>query len=357
MLEHAVLVDAGFMGEGVLADDRLVVLDRESGDRRDQLRRPHQERRVDAGIVGQDIVAGAQRHDDLLQRGVAGTLAEAVDGAFDLPGASPDSGQRIGDRQAEIVVAVGREHRLIGVRHALHQHAHESVILFRHRVADGIGNIDRGRAGGDRRLDRATEEIVLGAGAVFRRPFDVVGMIAGARHARNHRLVDVFRLHLQLVLHMQRAGRNEGVDSPPFGVLQGFRRAIDILVAGASQSADDGILDHLADLGHRLEVAIGGDREAGLDDVDTQLIEHFGDLQLFLEIHRRAGRLLAVAQRRVENDDAVLCVARLAGGCHCLDPSQLIARNVSLVAGVKPGCFVPPLSARLVVRQPALRGA
>ena len=30
MLEHAVLMDAAFMGEGVVADDRLVVLHRES---------------------------------------------------------------------------------------------------------------------------------------------------------------------------------------------------------------------------------------------------------------------------------------------------------------------------------------
>ena len=33
MLEDAVLVDAGFMGEGVRADDRLVRLHRKTGDR------------------------------------------------------------------------------------------------------------------------------------------------------------------------------------------------------------------------------------------------------------------------------------------------------------------------------------
>ncbi len=54
-----------------------------------------------------------------------------------------------------------------------------------------------------------------------------------------------------------------------------------------------------------LEIAVGGDGEASLDDVDAHLVQRFGDLQLLLERHRGAGALLAVAQRRVENIDAV----------------------------------------------------
>ena len=76
-------------------------------------------RGVDAGVVGQHVAAGLDRHDDLLERGVAGPLADAVDRAFDLPRAALDAGQRIGDRQAEIVVAMDGEDRLVGVRHAL----------------------------------------------------------------------------------------------------------------------------------------------------------------------------------------------------------------------------------------------
>ncbi len=66
--------------------------------------------------------------------------------------------------------------------------------------------------------------------------------------------------------------------------------------AGAGEAADDGALDDLGDLGDGLEVAVGGDREAGLDDVDAHLVEELGDLDLLVERHRRAGRLLAVAQ-------------------------------------------------------------
>ena len=43
--------------------------------------------------------------------------------------------------------------------------------------------------------------------------------------------------------------------------------------------------------------------KAGLDHVDAQIHQRLRDLQLFLEVHAAAGRLLAVAQRGVENDD------------------------------------------------------
>ena len=46
--------------------------------------------------------------------------------------------------------------------------------------------------------------------------------------------------------------------------------------------------------------------KAGLDDVDAHVVEHLGDLDLFLERHGGAGALLAVAQGGVEYDDAVL---------------------------------------------------
>ena len=54
----------------------------------------------------------------------------------------------------------------------------------------------------------------------------------------------------------------------------------------------------------------GGDREAGLDDVHAQPRQLVGDLQLLLHVQRDAGRLLAVAQRRVEDEDAVRVLCR-----------------------------------------------
>ena len=59
----------------------------------------------------------------------------------------------------------------------------------------------------------------------------------------------------------------------------------------------------LADLAHRLEIAGRGDRKAGLDDVDAQVDQRLGDLQFFGQVHAGAGRLLAVAERGVEDAD------------------------------------------------------
>ena len=52
ILQHAVLVDAAFMAEGVLADDGLVVLDRKAGDVADQLGGAIEEHGVDIGSEG-----------------------------------------------------------------------------------------------------------------------------------------------------------------------------------------------------------------------------------------------------------------------------------------------------------------
>ena len=64
---------------------------------------------------------------------------------------------------------------------------------------------------------------------------------------------------------------------------------------------------------HGGEVAFRGDREAGLDDVDAHVVEQLGDLELLFVGHGRARALLAVAQRRVEDDDAVLVGLGLGG--------------------------------------------
>ena len=74
----------------------------------------------------------------------------------------------------------------------------------------------------------------------------------------------------------------------------------------STQPADDGVLRVPRDLAHRLEIAFGGDRKAGLDDVDAHFVQQGRDLELFVMGHGRAGALFAVPKRGVENKDAVL---------------------------------------------------
>jgi hypothetical protein len=97
--------------------------------------------------------------------------------------------------------------------------------------------------------------------------------------------------------------------------------------------------------------AFGGDREAGLDDIDAHVVEHFGDFELLLEAHGGAGALFAVAQGGVEYNDAVL--VGLVDGGHRRIP---LAGALALEALKGSGDLAQPLSAQAQTAQTALRG-
>ena len=113
VLDHAVLVDARLVGERVAADDRLVRLDREAGEVAHEPRRGGDLLGLDAaGELRELGRARPEGHDDLLERRVAGALAEAVDRHLDLARAGLDGGERVGRREPEVVVAVDADRRL-----------------------------------------------------------------------------------------------------------------------------------------------------------------------------------------------------------------------------------------------------
>ena len=68
-------------------------------------------------------------------------------------------------------------------------------------------------------------------------------------------------------------------------------------VGGAADFGGDGV-----DAG---EVAVGGDGEAGFDDVYAEGSELVGHAELFVVVHGAAGGLLAVAEGGVEEDYVV----------------------------------------------------
>ncbi len=103
------------------------------------------------------------------------------------------------------------------------------------------------------------------------------------------------------------------MDAPALGRLDRLAAAVDVLVARTREAGHHRVLGALGDLVDGREVALGGDREAGLDDVDAHGVEHLGDFELLLMGHGGAGRLLAVAQGGVEDDDAVRFGLRCRG--------------------------------------------
>ncbi len=214
-------------------------------------------------------------------------------------------------------MAVDADHGLVDVRHAVRAACVITSAHVRRRgVADGVGNVDRGGAGVDGRLDHFAEEVELGAGGVFGRELDVVAVARGPLHAGHGPLDDLVLAHLELELAMDGAGGQEDVDPGSLGVLERLPGPVDVLIVAAGQAADGRPAHRLGDFPDGLEVAGRGDREAGLDHVDAQVDQGLGDFQLLGEVHARAGRLLAVAERGVENGN----VSRFRHGvlsCKC----------------------------------------
>jgi hypothetical protein len=82
-----------------------------------------------------------------------------------------------------------------------------------HVVADGVGHVDGLRAGLDHGLEDAHQEIDLGAAGVLGRELDVVGVFARPADRLHRLLDDLVGRHAQLLLHVDRAGGDEGVDA------------------------------------------------------------------------------------------------------------------------------------------------
>ena len=84
-------MDTGRVRESIRADDRLIRLHRETGDRRDEFRCRHEFLGVDPGFQLEVIRAGLHRHHDLFKRAVAGTFAKAINRALKLPRAADEN--------------------------------------------------------------------------------------------------------------------------------------------------------------------------------------------------------------------------------------------------------------------------
>ena len=184
--------------------------------------------------------------------------------------------------------------------------------LARHGVADGVRDVDRRRPGGNGGLRRPAEEVGVGAARILGRPLHIVGEAAGEAHAVVNRLQHLLFAHPQDVAQMLGAGGDEGVDTRVVGPFQGLGGALYVAVGGPGEARDLHPAHLAGDGAHGLKVPVGGDREAGLDDIHLELGEHTGDAQLLLHIHGAAGGLLAVAQGGVKDQNAVAVRARSA---------------------------------------------
>ena len=84
IFKHAILVNSSLVRKRIAADDSLVRLHRNARDLRQHLAGLKELLAGNRGFISIAVGADPHRHDDLFQRGIAGALADAVDGALYL---------------------------------------------------------------------------------------------------------------------------------------------------------------------------------------------------------------------------------------------------------------------------------
>ncbi len=177
---------------------------------------------------------------------------------------------------------------------ALLEVADRRAELRRHGVADGVGDVDRRRAGVDRGQDDLCEEVQFRACRVLGAELHVLAVALGTSDALLRSAHDLLLGHLELELAVDGRGCQEDVDAWPLGVFERLPGAVDVGVGTARQAGDHWAFDLARHCAYSLKVAWRGDRKAGLDDIDTQILQRVRDFQLLGEVHAAARALLAV---------------------------------------------------------------
>ena len=130
--------------------------------------------------------------------------------------------------------------------------------------------------------------------------------------------------HPQLVLAVDRRGGQEDVDPRPLGELDGLPGAVDVALVAPGQAADGRAGDLGGDGPDRLEVAVARRSGNPASMMSTPSAgQRPGHLELLGHVHARARRLLAVAQRRVEDPDPVR-IGRACEAVDCCDVDMLM---------------------------------
>ena len=149
VFEHTVLVDAGFMGEGVAAHNGLVGRNGLTDDHGQQPAGREKLFGPDVGIKPEHVVPHLEGHDHFLQRGVARPFADAGQSHLGLSGSGLEGGQSVGHAQPQVVVAVHAEHGLVGVGGVLDDVADKVGVDVGNGIAHGVGQVDGGGSGLD----------------------------------------------------------------------------------------------------------------------------------------------------------------------------------------------------------------
>ena len=286
-LQDAVLVDTRTVGESVLADDRLAPLHVQSAHAADNARGFQNFACVHVRVqFAEDIRPRLERHDDFLERDIAGALADSVDRALDLTRTVLNGGQRVRHRQSEIVVAVHAYDGVVDIADIVLQILDQRAELLRDSEADGVRDIHRGGARRDGGFDDLREKLGFGARGILGREFDILCVRLRQLHTLGGESQDFLVRFLELVLAVDFRRGEKNVDAS--ALAGGFHcggGGLDVLRHAARQPRNDRASYFRGDALHRLEIAFADHRESGLDHIDIEPRQLAGNLQLLAQVH------------------------------------------------------------------------
>ena len=265
-------MNAGGVAKGVLADDGFVGLHGEARMLADETAAPHDLGAIDTGSQAIGIAPGLDGHHDLFQRGVASPLTDTIDGTFDLPCPGTHGSQAVGDGQAQIVMTVDGDARLVYVANVLPDPNDEVEELLRRRVAHRVGDIHRRRSGIDGRLQQAIDVLGIAPRGVHGRELHVVAVAPGASYVLVSQRQHLFSVLAQLVEEMNLRAGQEDVNTRPCRFLQGLPSSIDSGFVCVGEAAYDGTLHLAGDALDGCQFPRGTDRKPGFDNVDAEAV-------------------------------------------------------------------------------------
>ena len=298
------------MRERVAPDDRLVRLHRVAGEARDHA--------AGAGELARVEVVSTPCSSRRVRSSITISSSEQLPARSPIPliahstwRAPPAARRRSWRPRARGRRGSGPRARPVAARGQLVEAGEVARVLLRGRVADRVGDVDHGRALGDRDRADLGGELDVGAGRVHRRELDVVGVGPGQRDGRLRLALDVLARGLQLVLDVDVGGRDEGVDPRSLRVLDRAPGGVDVSLVGAGEPADHRSLDlrAIASTASKSPGEVIG-KPASITSTPSRA-SCWAISTFSCGVERDPRRLLAVAQRGVEDMDAARpCASR-----------------------------------------------
>ena len=170
-----------------------------------------------------------------------------------------------------------RPDHFVRIGHIFAQIANQPTKLVGRGVADGVGHVNRGRPRLNHLGQHLHQKLGVAPPRILGRKFHIVAQGAGKAHGRGGLLNTLLPVNLQLILQVDVAGGQKGVDAVAGSRLYRIIRPLNVHFAGPRQARDDHWLARFTAVGqrphlfgnapHRLKIAGGSDGEPRLANI------------------------------------------------------------------------------------------